>query len=118
MSEAEFADRVSKIRARFISKLDDKINATAAALPQLCGDDAEAVNAVDIVYRRFHEICGIGPTIGFEATGRVAKTLDGILIGPFRDHRGLRSDELGKLKEGLASLRVAARNDTQGMGAA
>ena len=113
MGEPEFAARMAKIRARFAAKLADKIQETDAGLPQLAGKGRAAADAVAAAYRRFHDICGIGPAIGFEATGRVARTLDAVLVGPFRDHRGLSGDELAKVKEGLESLRIAARTEIQ-----
>jgi hypothetical protein len=111
MDESQFAERLAEIRARFAAKLADKIRETNAALPHLAGDGSDAADAVATAYRRFHDMCGIGSTIGFEATGRVARTLDAILIGPFRDQRGLSGGELAKLTEGLESLRIAARTE-------
>lgn len=113
MDESQFAERIAMIRARFAAKLADKIQETDAALPQAAGEGTDAADAVALAYRRFHDVCGIGPTIGFEATGRAARVLDAILVGPFRDHRGLSGDELAKLKEGLESLRIAARSEMQ-----
>jgi hypothetical protein len=109
MAESDFAERIAKIRARFAAKLADKIQETDAVLPHLTGDGSDVVDAVATAYRRFHDICGIGETIGFEATGQVARTLDAILIGPFREQRALSGDELVKLTEGLKSIRIAAR---------
>ncbi len=112
MDESEFAERIAKIRARFISKLADKIQETDAALPHLAGDggDAEAVAAT---YRRFHDMIGIGSTIGFEATGQAARVIDAVLAEPYRQHRALSDDELAKLAEGLKALRIAARTEMQ-----
>jgi len=113
MGESEFVERMAKLRERFASKLAGKIQETEAAAGHLAGGGIDAVDAVAAAYRRFHDICGIGPTIGFKATGQAARTLDGLLIGPFRDHRGLSADELAKLKEGLELLRSAARIEIQ-----
>jgi hypothetical protein len=111
--EALFTERLARIRARFASKLAAKIRDTDAALPRLSGDGSDAIEAVAVAYRRFHEVCGIGATIGFQATGQSARGLEGILIGPFRDHRGLSTDELASLKQGLDSLRIAAQTEMQ-----
>jgi hypothetical protein len=111
MAESDFAERIAMIRARFAAKLTDNIQATDAALPHLTGDGSNVVDAVATAYRRFHDICGIGATIGFEATGRVARAIDAILIRPFREQRALSADELIKLTEGLKALRIAARNE-------
>jgi hypothetical protein len=111
--EALFTKRMAAIRARFASKLAEKIRETDAALPRFGGDGSDAIDAVAIAYRRFHDVCGIGSTIGFQATGQSARSLEGILSGPFRDHRGLSTDELAGLKQGLESLRIAAETEMQ-----
>lgn len=113
MDETQFAERIAKIRARFASKLAEKIQETTAALPHLTDEGSEVVEAVAVTYRRFHELCGIGATIGFEATGQKARALDAILIGPFREHRSLSRDELTKLMAGLEALQEAARTEMQ-----
>jgi hypothetical protein len=109
MTEADFAERLSTIRARFAAKLNGKIEKADAALPYLSGDGSDAADAVATAYRLFHDICGIGATIGFERTGRAASRIDAVLIGPFRARRGLSADELTKLTKRLACLRIVAR---------
>jgi chemotaxis protein histidine kinase CheA len=113
MEKSQFSERIAKIRARFAAKLADKIQQTDAALPNLAGDGSDAVEAVATTYRQFHDVCGIGATVGFEATGRLARNLDAVLVGPFRDRRGLSGDELVKLKEALESLRIGAQTEMQ-----
>jgi len=114
MDARQFAERMALIRARFIGRLPGKIEATDAALPMLAGDGKTAAEAVATIYRRFHELCGIGPTIGFNETGKVARTLvDGVLVKPFKAQRGLSAEELAKLKRGLESFRAAALNEMQ-----
>jgi chemotaxis protein histidine kinase CheA len=109
MSELAFAERIAAVRARFIAKFADKLQETDAALPDLAGDEASAANAVEAAYRRFHDICGIGPTIGFAAIGQSAKVLDAILIAPFRSRRGLSFDELARFKQSFETLRACWR---------
>src|ERR1700677_3618195 len=94
LDDLEFTKRIAKIRARFASKLVEKIQATDAALTHLAGDGNDAVEAVATTYRRFHDMYGISATVGFQETGLAARTLDAVLVGPFRDRRGLRDDEL------------------------
>jgi hypothetical protein len=113
MSTDQFADRMAAIRARFAAKLTAKIEETNAALPSLAGADGDVIEAVAATYRRIHDLCGVGPTVGFLETGRAARNLDAVLIGPFRAARGLTPDEVAKLKEGLDALRAAAQIDTQ-----
>jgi hypothetical protein len=109
MSESAFAERIAAVRGRFIAKFADKMLETDAALPDLAGDEASAASAVEATYRRFHDMCGIGPTIGFDAIGQSARVLDAILIAPFRSRRGLSSDELVRFKEGFETLRTTWR---------
>ena len=111
MSADQFAERIAVVRTRFAFKLAAKIGDTDAALLHLAADADNAVGAVATAYRLFHDVCGIAPTIGFEEIGRAARTLDAVLIGPFRAERGLTADELVKLKQALDALRAAARID-------
>jgi len=115
MNESQYAARIANVRARFASKLVDKIAETETALTHLTGGGSDAVEAVAAAYRRFHDVCGIAGSIGFEATGQSARILDTILIEAFRDHRGLSGDELVELTEGLKALRIVARNELQSM---
>ena len=110
--EAEFAARIDKIRARVALKLADRIQQTDVALSQMIGNGSDAVAAVASAYRWFHDISGVGPTIGFELTGRQAQSCASILLSPFRAQRGLLPDELKLLTNGLESLRIAALNET------
>jgi hypothetical protein len=113
MSTDQFAERIAAIRVRFASKLATKIEDTDAALPHLAGAGAEVVDAVATIYRRIHDLCGVGPTVGFVETGQAARNIDTILIGPFRAARGLTDDEVARLKAGLDALRAAALIDIQ-----
>ena len=113
IDEAQFLGRIAKIRVRFASELSAKIDVTAIALQNLAGNGPDAIDAVATAYRLFHNVCGIGSTIGFDATGRMARALDAILVCPFRERRGLSADELTRLEEGLISLRIAALAEMQ-----
>ena len=114
--ETELAARLDSIRARVALKLADRIQQTEAALSQMTGNGVDAVAAVASAYRWFHDLSGIGPTIGFEITGKQARTCTGILVDPFRAQRGLSSDELESLTGGLESLRIAALNEMHSTG--
>jgi hypothetical protein len=111
-AEAQFATRIDTIRARVALKLVDRIQQTDAALPQMTGDGSDAVEAVATAYRWFHDISGIGPTLGFEGTGKQARACADLLVDPFRARRGLSADELISLADGLESLRIVALNET------
>jgi hypothetical protein len=110
MAASQFTERMAAIRARFAGKLPKKIEETDAELPVMAGDGATAVFAVAAAYRRFHEVCGIGPTVGFQEVGRAARMLvDSTLVKPFRAKRGLTTVEMQRLREGLEALKVAAQ---------
>jgi hypothetical protein len=110
--EAKFAARIDGIRARFALKLAHNIQQTDAALIHMAQEDDEAVSAVATAYRWFHDATGMCSTIGFEATGQLARSRDAILIGPFRAQRGLSPDELALLRQALESFRITALAET------
>lgn len=112
MDEAGYAARIAEIRTRFSKRLDTEITATGAALEELTGSSEDVACAVAVVYRRFHSVCGIGGTLGFGETGKAARRLDAILVGPYRDHRGLNRDEIDRLREGLESIRITSRTES------
>ena len=108
-----FAERLAKIRSRFVAALPAKIDANDAALPALAGDGVASVEAVAETYRRLHGIAGTGPTIGFAATGQAARQAEAVLIEAYRGQRALRPDETTSLKDALIALRQAARAELQ-----
>lgn len=114
MSEAEFAERMAKIRARFSVKLVMGLEETSRNLPKLLGSSRDAAEATAATYLRFHEMCGIGPTIGFVATGRAARPLDSVLAEAWRAERGLTEDEVAKVRNGLEHVRAAMHAETDG----
>ncbi len=110
MTEDIFADRVAKVRQRFVSTLEAKIDETCAALPKLGGGAPPAATAVAEAYRCMHGIVGIGRTVGFPDTGRAAHEVEDVLRSPYHAGRGLTADEISLLKNSLQALRaVAAR---------
>jgi hypothetical protein len=111
--EAQFASRIDMIRARFVLKLADRIQQTDAALSQMADGESHAVDAVATAYRWFHDVSGIGPNLGFEATGLEARSCADILVNPFLTRRGLSPDELASLTDGLESVRIAALRETR-----
>jgi len=110
-TETEFAARIDTIRARVALRLADKILQTDTSLSQMTGDGSDAVDAVATAYRWLHDVSGIGPTVGFEATGRLARSCATVLLSPFRARRGLSPDELALLTESFESLRITALNE-------
>ena len=113
MSSDLFAERLARVRQRFISSLESKIEDTYAALPKLSGDGRDVTRALEETYRRIHGIVGVGPTVGFAATGKAARTVENVLLGPYRATRVLASTEADALTKALHVLREAARQELQ-----
>jgi HPt (histidine-containing phosphotransfer) domain-containing protein len=108
-----FAERLTKVRDRFTSTLESKLEETDSALAGLSGDGATVVEAVGETYRRLHGIAGTGPTLGFPVTGQAAREAETVLIVAKRDRRGLTTDEVASLKNALHALRQAATGELQ-----
>jgi chemotaxis protein histidine kinase CheA len=107
-----FIERLGRVRERFVSALEGKIEDTYAALSDL-SEEVAAVEAVAETYRRIHGIVGIGPTVGFAATGRAARALENILVRPHEEERALTSQEIASFKEALHALRETAAQELQ-----
>ena len=108
-----FTERLASVRKRFSAKLAGRLADIDAALPELTGDGDEVAAAVYTAHRKVHDLCGIGPTLGFIATGAAARACERILLEPSRGERGLTEQELARLKEGLVALRAAAQTEIQ-----
>ncbi len=114
MSVNSFAERLARVRQRFVSTLDSKINDAYAALGSLANTGATtAVESVERTYREIHGIVGIGPTVGFPATSRAARGAEDVLRVPYQDGRGLTPDEILLLKKRLHALREAATRELE-----
>jgi HPt (histidine-containing phosphotransfer) domain-containing protein len=114
-AETKFETRIDGVRIRFAATLADKIQQTTAALPRMTEDGSGAATVVENAYRWFHNISGIAPTIGFEATGQSARSCEEIVAGPYRSQRGLSTAELVQLTESLEALRVVAQAEIHAM---
>jgi len=105
-----FADRLARVRDRFAITLAGKIEETCAAVPQLSHVAPSAAAAVADTYRSVHGMVGVGPTVGFPATGKAARDVEIALRKAQQERRGLTDDEIELLTEKLQVLRaVAAR---------
>ncbi|MGA8078558.1 MAG: hypothetical protein WB868_14375 [Xanthobacteraceae bacterium] len=74
MSLDIFADRLARVQRRFVSMLQGRIDDRAASLDKLAAKAPAAAMAVGEAYRCVHGIVGVGPTVGFPATGRAANS--------------------------------------------
>ena len=108
-----FAERLARVRQRFVSTLASKIEDTYAALPKLSGEGGDVTDTLEETYRRIHGIVGVGPSVGFVATGKAAKTVENVLLAPYRSTRGLASNEADALKKALQVLRETAQQELQ-----
>jgi hypothetical protein len=113
MSNIEFAERLARVRQRFITSLESKITDSYEALPTLVGEGATVHDAVAEAYRCVHGIGGIGPSVGFADTGRAARNAEVVLLAPFRERRALSATELDAFRKALLGLRDAARRELQ-----
>jgi chemotaxis protein histidine kinase CheA len=103
-----FHDRLEAVRQRFASSLAGKIQDTRSQLTNLSGEADGVVDAVAATYRLIHGICGIGAAVGFASTGRAAKDVEDVLVGAYREHRGLAVEEVVRLVARLDALSDAA----------
>lgn len=108
-----FTDRLARVRNRFAASLANKIDETCAAIPHLSETAPSAASAVADAYRCVHGIVGVGPTVGFSASGRAAHDVENILRAPRNEQRGLTGDEIALLDEALRLLREAAAQELQ-----
>jgi hypothetical protein len=110
-----FAEQLAKVRQRYASTLQGKIDATCAALPRLIGEETGVVDAVGEAYRCIHGISGVGPTVGFVDTGKAARATEAVLLLPYKMKRGLTIDEIARLETTLAALRETAQRELAAM---
>jgi chemotaxis protein histidine kinase CheA len=113
MSVDPFTERLARVRNRYVSTIESKINDTYAELPKLVGDGPDVTMTLEETYRRIHGIVGIGLAVGFAATGKAAKTVENVLFEPHRDARGLGANEVDALKQALDVLRETVQRDLQ-----
>jgi hypothetical protein len=108
MLSDQFNDRLEAVRKRFASSLESNIKDIDADLPNFSDGCVNAVDVVANAYRRIHGISGVGGAIGFAATSRAAKDVEEVLVGPYRDHRGLAAAEISRLEKMLGALAIVA----------
>jgi hypothetical protein len=113
MSADPFTERLARVRHRYVSTIESKINDTYADLPKLVGDGPGVTMTLEETYRRIHGIVGIGLVVGFAATGNAAKTVENVLFEPHRAVRGLGPNEVDALERALDVLRDTVQRDLQ-----
>lgn len=113
MSIDVFADRLARVRRRFVSTLQGRIDDTSASLDKLAAKAPGAATAVGEAYRCVHGIVGVGPTVGFPATGRAAHGVEDVLRPAQNERRGLSEEEMARVRERLIELGAAAEREMQ-----
>jgi chemotaxis protein histidine kinase CheA len=111
MSTDPFTERLARVRERYVSTIEGKIDDTYADLPKLVGDGPTVATMLEETYRRIHGIVGIGLTVGFAATGKAAKRVENVLLEPHRATRGLGPNEVNALRKALDVLRDTVHRD-------
>jgi HPt (histidine-containing phosphotransfer) domain-containing protein len=101
-----FVERIAEVRQRFVSRFDSRIEEIERAV--LHGGGESGLDAIAVAHRQAHGLCGIGPTLGFVGTGKVARSIEQLLLSVVKAGRELTDDEIPRLREGLALLRSTA----------
>lgn len=113
MTVDPFTHRLARVRDRFAATLTAKIDGTCAAIPQFPNAVPKAAAAVAEAYRCVHGIVGVGPTVGFPASGKAARDVEDILRPPQQHRRGLSAEEISRLSKALQVLREVATRELQ-----
>jgi hypothetical protein len=104
----QFQSRLAKIRHRFATTLESKITNVVISTDRMSRGEGGAIKDLSESYRHLHNICGIGPTVGFTTTSEAALAAEVALTRAYHEHRGLTDAEVLNLKKALGRLRVAA----------
>jgi curved DNA-binding protein CbpA len=106
-----FETRLARVRHRFAITLESKIEDAVISANIMSRGNDSLIKHLSDSYRNLHGICGIGPTVGFSATGEAARTAEGTLMQAYREGRRLTETETLNLKKALERLRVAAASE-------
>jgi hypothetical protein len=107
----DFTAHVARVRERFASTLNDKIADSFAALEKMSAGGSDTIEVVIIAHRRMHEMYGIAPTLGFNATGKAAGGARAAIREAAKVKRAPTPVEVATLKIELEKLREAANAD-------
>jgi hypothetical protein len=107
----QFESRLARVRHRFATTLEGKITDAVISADHMSRSGSGVIKHVSESYRNLHGICGIGPTVGFTATGEAARAAEVALMQAYRESRGLTQTEVLSLKKALERLRVAAASE-------
>jgi chemotaxis protein histidine kinase CheA len=103
-----FEMRVARVRHRFATTLENKIETAMVSADRMSRNDGSVIAYVSDSYRHLHSIYGVGATVGFAATGEAAHAAEGTLMRAYQEKRRLTESELLSFKKALGGLRSAA----------
>jgi len=115
MHADQFEIRLARVRHRFATTLESKIKDAVVGVDRMARGQGGVIKHILDSFRDLHGICGIGPTVGFAATGEAARAAEGALIQAHRESRGLTEREVISLKKALEHLRVVAASELRMM---
>jgi hypothetical protein len=115
MSSDRFESQLARMRHRFALALESKIEDAVTLVNLMSRGGDGLVKHLAGLYRHLHGICGIGPTVGFSATGEAARIAEGALIQAYHEGRRLTETETLNVKKALERLRVAAASELRSM---
>ena len=115
MYNDQFETRLARVRHRFATTLESKVKDAVVSADRMTHSHGGVTKQISDCYRDLHSICGIGPTVGFTATGEAARAAEGTLMQAHHEKRGLNEREVISLKRALESLRVAAASELRVM---
>jgi hypothetical protein len=107
----QFEARIARVRHRFATALESKIAQVFVLADGMVRDEDGHFELVSDCYRRLHGICGIGPTVGFAATGEAARAAESTLLQAMGEKRRPTEMEIVSLKEALVQLRTTAASE-------
>ena len=107
----QFEVRVARVRHRFATTLESKIETAMVSADRMSRADGSVVKYVSDSYRHLHSIYGVGATVGFAATGQAARAAEAALMQAYLEKRGPTETEVRSLKMALARLRDVAASE-------
>jgi hypothetical protein len=111
MHADRFEVRLAKVRHRFATTLESKIKSVVVSANTMSRSNDGMNKHISKSYKSLHSISGVGPTVGFTATGEAACSAEATLMSAYRAERELSESEILNLKKALEQLRVAAASD-------
>jgi chemotaxis protein histidine kinase CheA len=110
-----FAERVAAVRARFAAKLDARIAVIESSITSQSGRAAGPDILVQ-AHRNAHDLCGVGPTLGYVGTAKVARSIEQVLLAAVKAERMLNDDEVTFVRDRVVLLKSTAAAEMNSAG--